>query len=79
MRRLADLLREYGLTEIEVEHEGVRVRLRREPRRRRRLPPEASRPPRLRPKWSAASTVTAEPAASQAHLLTIEAPMVGTF
>jgi len=26
IRRLADLLREYGLTEVEVEREGVRVR-----------------------------------------------------
>ena len=30
IRRLADLIREYGLTEIEIEREGVRVRLRRE-------------------------------------------------
>ena len=30
IRRLADLLRDYGLTEVEVEREGVRVRLRRE-------------------------------------------------
>src|SRR6185436_12927282 len=30
IRRLAELLREYSLTEIEIEREGVRVRLRRE-------------------------------------------------
>ena len=75
IRRLAELLREYGLTEIEVEHEGVRVRLRRD------HAPSASSPgmAAAAPAVGAASTVAAEPAASQAHLLTIEAPMVGTF
>ena len=75
IRRLADLLREYGLTEIEVEHEGVRVRLRREQAPSAPSPSMAAAAPAV----GAASTVTAEPAASQAHLLTIEAPMVGTF
>jgi acetyl-CoA carboxylase biotin carboxyl carrier protein len=78
IRRLADLLRDYGLTEVEVEREGVRVRLRREPAALAALSPgpvAAS---------SAAATavspaVTAESVASEAHLLTIEAPMVGTF
>jgi acetyl-CoA carboxylase biotin carboxyl carrier protein len=77
IRRLADLLREYGLSEVEVEREGVRVRLRREP------PPVAAAGPA-----GAASPAVAIPAAgaaapvtgaSEAHLLTIEAPMVGTF
>jgi len=76
IRRLADLLREYGLTEIEIEREGVRVRLRRE-----------LAGPVAAPTAAAASAAPAQveavaaamPAASQAHLLTIEAPMVGTF
>ena len=76
IRRLADLLREYGLTEIEIEREGVRVRLRRE-----------LAGPVAAPTAAAASTAPAQvesvasamPAASQAHLLTIESPMVGTF
>ena len=76
IRRLADLLREYGLTEIEIEQEGLRVRLRRE-----HAGPVAA------PTAAAASAAPAQveavasamPAASQAHLLTIEAPMVGTF
>jgi acetyl-CoA carboxylase biotin carboxyl carrier protein len=54
IRRLANLLRDYGLSEVEVEREGVRVRLRREP-------------------------APVAPAAAEAHMLTIEAPMVGTF
>jgi acetyl-CoA carboxylase biotin carboxyl carrier protein len=76
IRRLADLLREYGLTEIEIEQEGLRVRLRRE-----HAGPVAA------PTAVGASAAPAQveavagamPAASQAHLLTIEAPMVGTF
>jgi acetyl-CoA carboxylase biotin carboxyl carrier protein len=75
IRRLADLLRDYGLTEVEVEREGVRVRLRREPGAL--AAPSAgsvaSAPAAASPAVSAAS------AASEAHLLTIEAPMVGTF
>jgi acetyl-CoA carboxylase biotin carboxyl carrier protein len=70
IRRLADLLRDYGLTEVEVEREGVRVRLRREPAALA-APPAAAAP--------AASAVSVAPAASEANLLTIEAPMVGTL
>jgi acetyl-CoA carboxylase biotin carboxyl carrier protein len=75
IRRLADLLREYGLSEVEVEREGVRVRLRRElaaPSAAPAVPASASVAPAL-PMAAAAS------AAGEAHLLTIEAPMVGTF
>jgi acetyl-CoA carboxylase biotin carboxyl carrier protein len=70
IRRLADLLREYGLTEVEVEREGVRVRLRRE-----HAPVAVAAPAALA---AASPAVAAAPAASEAHLLTIEAPMVGT-
>ena len=78
IRRLADLLREYGLSEVEVEREGVRVRLRREP-----APVmAASTGPSAR---GPDSVPAPTPAVSQgsdgdeARLLTIEAPMVGTF
>jgi acetyl-CoA carboxylase biotin carboxyl carrier protein len=78
IRRLADLLREYALTEVEVEREGVRVRLRRE------APPVAAAPPGPGVSLPASPTVAAPAAAAapgvgEAHLLTIEAPMVGTF
>jgi len=75
IRRLADLLRDYGLTEVEVEREGVRVRLRREPAALA-APPAVSAPAALA---VASPAVSAAAAASEAHLLTIEAPMVGTF
>ncbi len=75
IRRLADLLRDYGLTEVEVEREGVRVRLRREPAAVA-APPAVSGAPAPA---SSAVAVAATPKANEAHLLTIEAPMVGTF
>jgi acetyl-CoA carboxylase biotin carboxyl carrier protein len=76
IRRLADLLREYGLTEIEIEREGVRVRLRRE------LAGPVAAPTAAAASAAPAqveSVASAMPAPSQAHLLTIESPMVGTF
>jgi acetyl-CoA carboxylase biotin carboxyl carrier protein len=78
IRRLAELLRDYSLTEVEVEREGVRVRLRREP------PPMAGVPalpgvPAPASPAVATTPATAAAEASEAHLLTIEAPMVGTF
>jgi acetyl-CoA carboxylase biotin carboxyl carrier protein len=75
IRRLADLLREYGLTEIEIEQEGLRVRLRRE---LAGPAPAAAAAPASQGE-AGAQAMPAVPAASQAHLLTIEAPMVGTF
>ena len=78
IRRLADLLRDYGLSEVEVEREGVRVRLRREPAPVTPIPagPGVRGPA---PPAGATPAVSAEPAADEAHMLTIEAPMVGTF
>ena len=75
IRRLADLLRDYGLTEVEVEREGVRVRLRREPAAvaAPSVGAVASAPA------AASPAVSAEAGAREAHLLTVEAPMVGTF
>jgi acetyl-CoA carboxylase biotin carboxyl carrier protein len=79
IRRLADLLREYGLTEIEIEREGVRVRLRREPAGAASAPTAAATSAPGTQGEAVATAMPVAPAASQAHLLTIESPMVGTF
>ena len=78
IRRLADLLREYGLSEVEVEREGVRVRLRRESAPVAPAPASASA---AAPSQAAPAPVVVAPAAApaEAHLLPVEAPMVGTF
>jgi acetyl-CoA carboxylase biotin carboxyl carrier protein len=79
IRRLAELLRDYGLTEVEVEREGVRVRLRREPAPMAAAPALPSAPAPASPAMATTAAPAAAPEASAAHLLTIEAPMVGTF
>jgi acetyl-CoA carboxylase biotin carboxyl carrier protein len=79
IRRLAELLREYGLTEIEIEQEGVRVRLRRETGGSASAPIAGTAPAPRSHGEVVAPALPAADAASQAHLLTIEAPMVGTF
>jgi acetyl-CoA carboxylase biotin carboxyl carrier protein len=81
VRRLAELLREYGLSEVEVEREGVRIRLRREAAP---VAAAASGPVGAPAGPTVASPVAATaapgaPGLEDAHLLTIEAPMVGTF
>jgi acetyl-CoA carboxylase biotin carboxyl carrier protein len=78
LRRLADLLREYGLTEVEVEQEGVRVRLRREPAA---AAPAAAAPVAASPATEppVPATAAATPGPAESPLLPIEAPMVGTF
>jgi acetyl-CoA carboxylase biotin carboxyl carrier protein len=73
IRALLELLREYGLTEIEVEREGERLRLRREPA----APPPAS--PTLAAAGPTSAPATPLPRADTVSLLAIEAPMVGTF
>jgi acetyl-CoA carboxylase biotin carboxyl carrier protein len=79
IRRLAELLRDYSLTEVEVEREGVRVRLRREPAPMAAAPALPSAPAPASPAMATTAAPAAAPEASAAHLLTIEAPMVGTF
>ena len=81
IRRLAELLREYGLSEVEVEREGVRIRLRREspPVAAAAFGPVGAAPASPAIAMPAAGAAAPAPGANEAHLLTIEAPMVGTF
>jgi acetyl-CoA carboxylase biotin carboxyl carrier protein len=74
IRALLELLREYGLSEVEVERSGERVRLRRDAA----VPgPE----PAAAPAGRAPATGPAEASreTSRPELVTIEAPMVGIF
>jgi len=68
IKALLELLQQYGLTEIEVEHGGSRVRLRREV-----AAPTPSPAPVGAPAEPVARGAEARP------FVTIEAPMVGTF
>ena len=74
IRALLKLLLESGLTEIEVERGGERVRLRREPA-------PAGPAGATSPLVGAAPTRAPEPARDERreHLVAVEAPMVGTF
>jgi acetyl-CoA carboxylase biotin carboxyl carrier protein len=76
IRALAELLREHGLSEIEVEREGVRVRL------CRGASPAPARPPADLPATAPrAGTVLAPETTGErrAPVAAIESPMVGTF
>ena len=70
IRALLELLREYGLSEMEIEREGVRLRLRRETG----VP---APPPPLTPSPPPAAVPARE--APRVAALTVDAPMVGTF
>jgi acetyl-CoA carboxylase biotin carboxyl carrier protein len=75
IRALLELFREYGLTEVEVERSGERVRVRREP------PPAVAASPTASPAPASQASPVAEPTRDdrRQHLVTVEAPMVGTF
>jgi acetyl-CoA carboxylase biotin carboxyl carrier protein len=74
IRALLELLQEYGLTEVEVERGGDRVRLRREIG----VPSPGPAPVAAAALAPATSAETAREA-PRPDLVTIEAPMVGTF
>jgi acetyl-CoA carboxylase biotin carboxyl carrier protein len=75
IRELAHLLREYGLSSVSASWAGVRIRLQREgasaaarPSAAADVPPVAETP-----------ITTGSPAPTSTTLVTVEAPMVGTF
>jgi acetyl-CoA carboxylase biotin carboxyl carrier protein len=76
IRALLELFREYGLTEVEIERSGERVRLRREPAASPAPAAAASAPAPV-----AQAAAVPEPVREdrRQHLVTVEAPMVGTF
>jgi acetyl-CoA carboxylase biotin carboxyl carrier protein len=82
IRALLELLQEYGLTEVEIERSGERVRVRRDATP---APGPAGRaaggaPALALPAGQAATPVAGVPSDDRRrHLVTVEAPMVGTF
>jgi biotin carboxyl carrier protein len=79
IRVLLDLLREYGLTEVEVERGGDRIRLRREPAGPPAAPSAPVAPPAAAPAAQAGAVPEPVRDDRRQHLVTVEAPMVGTF
>jgi oxaloacetate decarboxylase alpha subunit len=71
LRELAALVNEHGLAEIEIEQDGVRIRVVRE----RATPAAGPETPSTRP----APLPLEREGATAAGLVTIESPMVGTF
>ncbi len=73
LKALLALFREYGLSELEIEREGERIRLRRDTLPSGWAPPAALAPGAVPPVPLAGRD------APGSSLLTVEAPMVGTF
>jgi acetyl-CoA carboxylase biotin carboxyl carrier protein len=67
--QVVELAARHNLAELEIEQGGVRIRVVRE------HAPSAAAPSRVEP----AVAVTPESSSADAHLVAIEAPMVGTF
>jgi acetyl-CoA carboxylase biotin carboxyl carrier protein len=73
LEELAALAARHGLAELEVEHAGTRVRIVRE------HPPGATTGPAATPVPAAPPPPAPAADVAPAHLVTVEAPMVGTF
>jgi acetyl-CoA carboxylase biotin carboxyl carrier protein len=78
IRALLELFREYELTEVEIERNGERVRVRRAPPAPAPAAPAAAAAGPA-PASQAAPSVETPRDDRRDHLVTVEAPMVGTF
>lgn len=79
IRRLVQLMKEHGLTEVDLEQGEQRIRLRRDSEVQAAsggLPAPAVGPPTVAPP---AQPAQAAPAADAANIVAINSPMVGTF
>ncbi len=81
IRALLELFREYGLTEVEIERNGERVRVRREPPAAVPALPAPAAAAGTGPALATQAAPSAEALRDdrRQHLVTVEAPMVGTF
>jgi acetyl-CoA carboxylase biotin carboxyl carrier protein len=75
VRKLADILTDTGLTEIEVEHNGLRIRVARSLTIAAQVAPSA---PAYAPPPAAAAVAEAAPAAAAPRGDAVNSPMVGT-
>jgi acetyl-CoA carboxylase biotin carboxyl carrier protein len=76
VRKLADILTDTGLTEIEVEHNGLKIRVARSLTIQAQVGPSSYAPSALAPAAPAAEAAPAAPAAPRGD--TVNSPMVGT-
>ena len=74
IRELADVLNDTGLSEIEIEREGLRIRV----ARQLTMPAVAAAAPAAMYPAAAAAPVAAKPADVANHPGTVKSPMVGT-
>lgn len=75
IKKLSEVLKEQGLTEIELESEGLKIRVRKEVQ----VAMNGSAPVAQSPAPAAASAPAAPAAASDPNLVEVKSPMVGTF
>ncbi len=81
LKRILDLVREHELSEFEVEHDGLRVRVRRDaiPRLPTEGPSHAVLSPAAIGAVPVAAAAVPEPASDELQLAVVKSPIVGTF
>lgn len=76
---LIDLLRRNNLTELELEREGVRIRVRHEPATRSMITSMQDSSPAALQQHMHSTAASGAPAEDMAGMVTITSPIVGTF
>jgi len=92
IKQILDLVREHDLSEFEIEHEGLRLKVRKDangahivslpaPPAPLVLPPSTAGPPPAAPAPAAPSmaAAAAEPSDAEIELAVVKSPIVGTF
>jgi acetyl-CoA carboxylase biotin carboxyl carrier protein len=90
IKQILDLVREHDLAEFEIEHEGLRLKVRKDangshvvslpaPPAPLVLPPSTASPPPATPAPAAPSMAAADAADAEIELAVVKSPIVGTF
>ena len=80
LRQLLDLVKEHDLSEFEVEHEGLRLRVRKDPSGPRAVAPPPAAPAGGLPAAPAAAPVLSPSTGdTEIELAIVKSPIVGTF